>query len=213
METCDFCEEFNTRICTFLSPPRNRFLFESDDFLIFPPLGSFVEGYLLVCPRIHVPSCASLDRQLLGDLQKLITRTKQIVKRIYHSPIVFEHGLASCERKAGGCIDHAHLHFIPLTVDLNKILFDKFAPEVLNDWSELADWQGRPYLLTENIEGPILISEVPDNLPSQFLRRQITTTLKIQKHWDWGGYLGLDEINNTLIGLANSFQELQAVTD
>ncbi|HYY93014.1 MAG TPA: hypothetical protein VE713_00755, partial [Pyrinomonadaceae bacterium] len=82
---CELCSEFTTRVCPFLSPRRSRLLFESRDFLVFPALGSFVEGYLLICPRVHVPSYASLEQGLLGKLQNMLDVTKHIVKTYYES--------------------------------------------------------------------------------------------------------------------------------
>lgn len=198
MSFCEFCEEFSTGVCPALSPPRGRVLFESDDFVVFPPLGSFVEGYLMLAPRAHVPSCASLGEAQLGKLQNLLGVTKRIVADHYESPVVFEHGVASCDRRAGGCIDHAHLHIIPGRIDSAGVLARHFRTESLGGWSDLAAWQGLPYLLTQTGDGPVVVAAAPDNLPSQFLRRHAAAALNVPDLWDWGAYLGLREIEATL---------------
>lgn len=205
---CQFCDEFKTRTCHALSPPSDRFLFANEDFFVFPTLGSFVAGYLLICPAAHVPSCASLDREMLDKLQKLLGTTRAILRTHYGESVVFEHGLASCDRRAGGCVDHAHLHVVPGSIDLKGFVSQKFAAETLSEWHDLLNWRGRPYLLAENTYGPAVISEVLDNLPSQFLRRHVAHILNVEEHWDWGAYLGFEEIKHTLETLKADFQAI-----
>jgi diadenosine tetraphosphate (Ap4A) HIT family hydrolase len=204
---CELCVEFLTRVCPFLSPPRNRFLYESDDFLIFPALGSFVEGYLLICPRSHVPSLAGLERTVIPKFYSLLEETKRIVQATFGSVILFEHGMASCERKAGGCIDHAHLHILPADVELNRFLSGQFPSQRLTEFSELSRWRQRPYLLAQS-RGLATVYDVPDNLASQFLRRHIASELHLEDRWDWGAYLGIAEIENTLKKLSAPFGQL-----
>jgi ATP adenylyltransferase len=209
MPPCELCVEFLSRVCPFLSPPRNRFLFESDDFLVFPSLGSFVEGYLLVCPRSHKPSLAGLDGPSILRLGELLDHTKRIVEAAYGSVIMFEHGMASCERRAGGCIDHAHLHIVPADIDLTTILSQRFPSRQLSDLSDLLRWEERPYLLFQK-DDRRLVCDVPDNLPSQFIRRHIASALDLEDRWDWGAYLGIAEMENTMQKLSKPFKQIGA---
>lgn len=206
MESCELCDEFGTRVSRFVTPPRSRFLFESADFLVFPALGSFVEGYLLVCPRAHVPSCASLDPAMLGKLERLLGAVGLIIEKHYGGYVVFEHGMATCDKRAGGCIDHAHLHVIPGNFDLLGALSEQCEPEPLVSMTALAAWRGRPYLLTRRDAGPVVVCEAPGHLPSQFLRRHAAAALDVPDLWDWGAYLGLKEIDRTLNKLAGDFR-------
>jgi diadenosine tetraphosphate (Ap4A) HIT family hydrolase len=203
---CELCHEFRTRTCAFLPPPRERFLFENDDFVIFPALGSFVEGYLLICPKTHVPSCAALDLEFLVKLEDLLAVTRSILRAHYGPSIAFEHGLASLSRRAGGCIDHAHLHIVPAALDVRSILTQEFGTHELVRLSDLVLWRGHAYLLAQNNDGSGAVCDVPDHLPSQFLRRRIATALNLEERWDWGAYLGLTEIRRTLDRLYEDFQ-------
>lgn len=202
---CEICQEFASRTCPFLSPPKCRLLYDGADFAVFPSLGSFVEGYLLVCPKDHIPSSAWLDQEGLSNLERLLTTVKHIVRNHYTDPVVFEHGMTKCGENAGGCIDHAHLHVVPGTVDLVGILAEQFVPEVLSNWLELSTWRTRPYLLAQPNRGPTIICEVRGSLPGQFLRRRVAAALGVPDIWDWGAYLGIREIHQTIERLAPAF--------
>jgi diadenosine tetraphosphate (Ap4A) HIT family hydrolase len=207
-QDCQICEEFATGTCPVLFPRTNRLLYDSAEFAVFPALGSFVDGYLLICPKAHVTSVASLGEAALGNLGRLLGRVKGIVRKHYTDPVVFEHGMANCHAKAGGCIDHAHLHVVPGRLDLRAILEECFSPQVLQDWQALAQWRGVPYLLAQpNDEAPVLICTVSDSLPSQFLRRQVAAALGVEEIWNWHDYLGILEIENTLRKLTPAFVE------
>jgi diadenosine tetraphosphate (Ap4A) HIT family hydrolase len=204
-ETCAFCIEFRTGICSLLSPPKSRILFENENFVAFPSLGSFVEGYLLLCPKIHVPSCASLDSELLTELAVTLTEAKAILKNHYQAPILFEHGLASCSQRAGACVEHAHIHLVAANVDIVSTISKTFSRDELSDIRELRAWRGQPYLLVQNIDGLPVVARVPDSLPSQYLRREVATALGVPDQWDWGAYLGLSEIHSTINEIKSSF--------
>jgi ATP adenylyltransferase len=203
---CDFCDELEAQLCPFLTPPRNRFLYETRDFMVFPTLGSFVEGYLLVCPKAHVASVASLGLEALGQLERVTTFVKDVVQSVYGRPIVFEHGMSGCGRiDAGGCIEHAHLHVVPGDIDIGSLLRE-YAPAREVAWEELGQWRGRSYLLGQSHCDRTLICEVPDVLPSQYLRRLVARTLGVLDFWDWRDHLGIKEIESTMTQLGPAFR-------
>jgi diadenosine tetraphosphate (Ap4A) HIT family hydrolase len=210
-DECELCEEFATRICPALSRSQSRFLYESSEFLVFPSLGSLAEGHLLLCPRVHVPSCAGLDDHQLRKLQKLLSTVTRIVGHHYAAPVVFEHGMATCWRRAGGCIDHAHLHVVPGPINLLSVLKEHFQTEGLPRWLDLGSWKDRPYLLVQSPDGPAQVCEAPDYLPSQFLRRHAANELGIPELWDWHNHVGAELIEKTLANLGPEFGEVGGV--
>lgn len=205
VDSCELCREFTSRICPYLVPERNRILYENDKFVVLPSLGSFIEGYLLLFPKVHLPSIAQLDRRDLLELECLLNKVTKIITSEYGKPLVFEHGSLSSANRAGASIDHAHLHVVPCNVDLLQVLDSKFKPEELNCWSDLILWRDRPYLLTQSQAGKILICEVRENLPSQFLRRHLATELNRSDLWNWRIYIGLEEISKTLARFESLF--------
>lgn len=210
MYTCAFCDEVEQRSCSLLSPPRNRFLYETPEFMVFPTLGCFVEGYLLICPKQHVSSIANLSTGSFTGLAQLASRVKEIVAAAYGEPIVFEHGMSGCGRiDAGGCIEHAHLHVVPGTIDIEKLLAEYSRPEEI-PWSSVAQFAGTSYILGQSYGGKTWVSAVRDVLPSQYMRRLVARELGVFEFWDWRDYPEFDKIDATLARLSLPFQTLKA---
>jgi hypothetical protein len=143
---------------------------------------------------------------MLSELGVILARTKAILKDHYQTPILFEHGLASGNQRAGACVDHAHMHLVAVNVDITSLVVQTFPCKELAHWTELRAWQGKPYLLVQNTDERPMVADVPNNLPSQFLRREIAAALKVPDRWDWGAYLGLNEIYSTVDKIKRSFE-------
>jgi ATP adenylyltransferase len=202
---CELCEEFQSRKCKFIEPQQSRIIYETINFIVLPSLGSFVEGYLLICPKFHIPSFASIELDKLHELKSLISEVKRVVNNNYGSSVIFEHGVTSCGLKAGGCIDHAHLHIVPVDLDITTILESSFQTHVLTDWDRLNEYQNEAYLLAQSPNGRMLITELHNNVPSQFFRRHIASFLEIEERWDWGAYHGATEMIETIQRLRPQF--------
>lgn len=209
-DNCELCREFLSGQCHHLPSVGRRLLYNDDEFVVFPALGSFVDGYLIISPKAHVLSCASLASNVLTKLQNLIDAVGQIVEQEYGPFIILEHGMASCYIRAGGCIDHAHLQLIPGVADLFPVFAEHFQTEVLKDWSDLANWKERPYNLFQSSSGQIYICEVPNYLPSQFLRKHAARQLNCYENWDWRNHMGIEAIHRTICKLTEPLKTMSA---
>jgi diadenosine tetraphosphate (Ap4A) HIT family hydrolase len=83
-------------------------------FIGLPSIGCFVDGYLLVLPRRHVDSFAKLDDDELNFGLEFANEICQRLRPIYGEYIIAEHGSAGPCDPGAACVDHAHLHLIPL---------------------------------------------------------------------------------------------------
>jgi predicted house-cleaning noncanonical NTP pyrophosphatase (MazG superfamily)/diadenosine tetraphosphate (Ap4A) HIT family hydrolase len=204
-EQCDFCREFSTGFCPPLEGP--RVLYETDNFVVFPALGSFIEGYLLICPKVHIPSYAWLTHGQTVEFERVLAKIQRVLSSEYTAPILFEHGSSSssCCTRSGACIDHAHVHVVPTSVSMANWLRSYCEPRALKSWSDLREWREEPYLLYGAQTGDLLVYRVKESLPSQFLRRYLADALGCPDLWDWGAYIGRDEIQRTLLKLSHYF--------
>ena len=102
-------------------------LYETEHFAVIPSLGSIVEGWLLIIPKEHYLSYGYIESQaLLDELKKLIDYVGGIVKQVYGDYVIFENG-AYCSNKLVGCgVDYAHIHIVPIKIDLIKYVKDYF---------------------------------------------------------------------------------------
>lgn len=95
----------------------NRLIFHTKNFFVIAGYGSFVEGYILVISKENISSFSHLDMNILEEFKWLKEFLSRKLSENYNKDIaIFEHGMCSC---AGG-LDHAHLHFMPIT-KLNSV--------------------------------------------------------------------------------------------
>lgn len=124
VEDCEFCQEFSSGRGLFQKslgqPHQTRIILQIGNLLVFPTLGAIVPGHLLVSPAYHVTSMLSLvdsDRAALKQIRERVDRC--MVSDAGQHPVFFEHGDPTGEHSSyGQCISHAHVHILPVFVDM-----------------------------------------------------------------------------------------------
>lgn len=153
---------------------------------IAPDLAPLMEGHLLMISAQH-RSCFGACMPELDTAtrchQSLITR---LFLDVYRTPALFlEHGPAR-RGEAGSCIDHAHLHCLPLGMGpMVQILEQRFGPSrsaTLKELRRLYD-TGTSYLYVQQSmeEGRVYVADVA---PSQFFRQAVASVASLSS-WRW----------------------------
>ncbi|MDP2749285.1 MAG: hypothetical protein Q8O89_00450 [Nanoarchaeota archaeon] len=200
---CQFCEEFEQGyFCLGAGSEKfNRIIFDTDNFVVFPSLGQIVEGYLLIASKKHHISIAALPENLFSELKYVVDRTKIILAENYQKPILFEHGPASEREKGGCCVMHAHIHAVPVEIDETNILkrlSKHFSSKKISSLEELKENKAAPYLFFEDKYDNKFTFQIPEVIPSQYIRQVIAHEIGQPEKWDWHSYYGIDEMKNTL---------------
>lgn len=185
---CLFCEV--ARGSRSSDAPEEHILAASENFIAKPGLGPLSEGYLLIIPREHSVSFSEMDIPSLKEASLLTQELASRLQKMYDLPIsYFEHGCFSGGGRGGSCIDHAHLHLLPTTVNLGKTLGERFQSKRIQGLTELSgycDRSKRPYIYYHAPTGLDTLYDVPNTLESQFLRRLISQQLGLEgNRWDW----------------------------
>jgi inosine/xanthosine triphosphate pyrophosphatase family protein/diadenosine tetraphosphate (Ap4A) HIT family hydrolase len=197
---CPFCAELDGGSQSIFAEMirdrmHSRILFEDEDFVVMPPLGQFIPGGLLVLTRKHILSFAYLPEHLYGKLERLLKNIcQELASRYGVSPLVFEHGPAPQRSKGVCCVDHAHLNIFPAKVPVHPHLSKRMA-QTLGQLSELSRLRRAEF-------GYLFVQENNRNLsaydaqlvPTQLVRRIITTQLGVPERWHWRDYPGYDEL-------------------
>lgn len=144
------------KYCRFCQPPdKDRIIYETHNFYVMLSLGPIVEGYLLIISKEHFDCCAALPIIMLEEFSRLVSNVKDILGKQYGSVILCEHGRsgASLQHHSGGkhCF-HAHLHCVPVNIDLGKIVQNDFKCLPIADWEtlrQLYEKQRLQYLFIE----------------------------------------------------------------
>lgn len=115
--SCDYCDERAGRETVYnrVYGRRNRVVFETERFTVFPCMGQLREGHLLAASKAHVNAAGMLDRDAAAELEDVIAAVGAFYKTRYRQGLLcFEHGVLDDGGSCGGCgIYHMHLHLLP----------------------------------------------------------------------------------------------------
>ncbi len=196
---CPFCSEFNNggeischeSAFESISGITKRCIFETENFVCAPSIGSFVEGYLLIIPKKHFLSFLAIPESYMTELLSIIHAISIFYKCIYCKElIIYEHGSVNTQNIGGMSVAHAHLHCVPcserIITKCPEFEFLKFQSffEVVDYYSSHQDL---PYLLLKDIDDNFYFS-ISDEIPSQYFRKQVCNVCGVPGTWDWKQY-------------------------
>jgi diadenosine tetraphosphate (Ap4A) HIT family hydrolase len=182
----------------------NRSLCETPHFHIFPALGCLAVGYVMVVSKRHVNSMCHLTDVEKRDLETLLEKYRDILKKIYGLyPIVFEHGSSSAETdNSASTIRHAHMHVVPVKLREQNDMLEFLELNKLTNYSEFYESvHDNPYLFFMDNEHNIYLHNITDiapRKPSQLIRRWVAKEVGHAERWDWREYPFEDNIVATI---------------
>ena len=161
-------------------------LWESDNFALIADVAPIVEGHCLLISKDHVLSMASLDNTLHDELQLAKQTARTLVENAFCSPVAFEHGTSSSTARGGACIDHAHIHYVPVDgVDSEQVLAKIQSGFENVDVSAFANYQNArdEYLFFEDRQPEALLLQ-GFSPPSQMMRKLLVELSGSSLPWD-----------------------------
>ena len=197
---CPFCTEFaDAGLSLFARVMGDRLptrvVYEDEHFVVFPPLGEFIEGGLLLLAREHRPAYAHLRPELFERLERLLAALGRVLaERWGVAPVVFEHGPVAAATKGGCCVDHAHFNIFPARVVVSPHLAGRMSLAIdrLSDLARLRRAE-YGYLFVQENDGTRRVYDGQD-VPTQLVRRIVTAGLGMPDRWHWQDYPGADEL-------------------
>lgn len=205
---CPYCKTFERGYDEFKGKNLgNRILFESKNFIVFPTIGQIVEGYLLIAPKKHFISMGGIPASFYRELESVQLKVRKTLSENYSAPLFFEHGPASETKKAGCCIEHAHFHAVPVQLDiladLSKNL--KFKKIVSFEALKKQFKKARPYFFLETNNCQRYLFDIPEIVPSQYIRRIIAAKTGKPELWNWKVSPELETLDKTKNKLKGKF--------
>ena len=199
---------------------KDNVLFETDNFFGVPTIGPIgIEGYLLLCSKEHYIGIGGVPEEHRSELEDVLKMTRDLLSDFYGSEVlVFEHGPRVGCHKGGGCLDHAHLHIVPVSVNLMEPLVLQFLKALaINDYYKLERTEGFErltqivedkkvsYLFVETADRRRFTTEVNFVIPSQYLRQIIASQLGRLGDYDWRLVPDHETFNRTVENLKGRF--------
>src|ERR1700686_1210413 len=113
---CVFCRmRFDPDLST---DPANELLYWGEFHYVVCGLGAWMPGYILLITHQHWDNFSLSPDESQPELNSLFAKIEKLFLKEFGEVTIFEHGAIDDKRKAGGCINHAHIHFLAKDVDL-----------------------------------------------------------------------------------------------
>jgi len=89
---------------------------------------------------------------------------------------------------------------VPVNLDILEKLKIHFVYEEIDYYGDLKNKlkQRQHYFFLENNLGKRFVFDLPEAVPSQYIRKIIACQVGKRERWNWREYLGLEELNTTL---------------
>jgi ATP adenylyltransferase len=191
----------------------NKPIIETQNFVVIVSLGMLVDGWLLIIPKQHILSFAYLRKELFEELESLHKQIIDLLKGVYKKDvIVFENGSIEENSPIGCTVDYAHMHYVPIDIDLKKeLLNNKYGRgntsfnkiKYLSDIPHFINNKPKAhYLFIEDYEGRHLSSiYYPE---SQLLRKIIAKHVNMEDQYDWRKFPFENKLINTFETIVKS---------
>jgi len=162
-------------------------IYQNDNVFIVPDIAPVVEGHFLIITKLHWNSFANVDDDTYASLESAKEYLRCSVFKDKHI-LFFEHG-AVRNNTAGACINHAHMHIIPIPLDIN---IDGFISTFVS--SEKMEANKYSIRKCAKDKQPYIFYEIDrdrqwyypvEYLPHQFFRMMVNYHFSV-KHYRWG---------------------------
>lgn len=185
--------------------PMDRVIYESENFYVCPAKGALVEGYVMICPKEHILSCAALPEEQKKELLCVINDVSYILKEVYGNQIfIFEHGSGEegkCKHEKS--IVHAHLHVLPTDMKITDEQRKMISMKPVT-YDKLYQYDKVPYFWYIDTMDNMFITADPEvYIPRQYARQILAHNLGISGElWNWRKNDFKPKIDNTLMDIA-----------
>lgn len=205
---CEFIEQSDAQRDFF-----NKSLLETENFLVIPSLGSYVQGWLLILPKSHVINIGALPMSQYDEFAGLLSAVKRIMQANYNGYTIFEHGPAYKGSTVGCGVDHAHMHIVPIDFEYQQSCHDAGLSKINNIDEDDFRTQKRlsnsriPYLYIKrkNTKSEFYTGE---EIPSQFFRKIMAKEVDKEFFYDYKKHFFLENVEETVKQLKPYFNSL-----
>ena len=203
----DIIDDRNSRFRSILAGDRcmtyDKVLFERDECVVAPSLGSIVPNWLLIIPRKWQRNFREWKNTTGHDPVRLMSAIVGDLQPPAESIIWFEHGARDSRTTLSCGVDHAHLHLI---VDA-PFLFDAFVERTRSicalDWCVVPATKAYKQIsssttyLVVGDERRAVVAEDVESVGSQFFRRIVASLVGEDDGWDYRLHPFLENIEHT----------------
>jgi diadenosine tetraphosphate (Ap4A) HIT family hydrolase len=187
---------------TYAGDPSSRILMTRGSLRVLADLSPLTEGHLLVVPVQHYLNFAQFMAARPDELPALTTELTPTYRRLYGDVSYLEHG-SSSNMRLSACINHAHLHVLPLRTDevISMMHRDGLEETLIGDLQGLAKHadDDLPYYLASDTQSAWMFG-LGRHMAKQYLRSVAARLLQLEDGtWDWAAYIRRDLCRRTIV--------------
>lgn len=215
---CEFCAQVHRKYTI-----SNRILYQSDRLTAWPSLGALTPGHILILPNQHYRGCLAMEEGHRREMMQLVDACARVLDGRYTGLLVGEHGNQAAQGSGNGasefaptCVDHAHMHVIPVFADFHQAL-ERYRsvlgqPDMKLTKEELQTRDlalGEYQLLGDGDDHWVLWTR-PHKAGSQFIRKVGAELLGKPREYNWRefpNYQTIAETRDLLCGVYASLPE------
>jgi diadenosine tetraphosphate (Ap4A) HIT family hydrolase len=167
-------------------------------------------GHSLLVPNEHCRSLANIWCSRSDELYAIEDSVMKLLRRtVSPGVIACEHGLAADAPARAGCVEHAHLHFIPVDRPIVSAFIAAGVPmaPVVDVCDRLRASKWTQYLYLRDCDGQRYVA-FRDKFPSQLVRRLVAQESK-QLFWSWRDYIDFADLIGTSARLRDGMKPYQ----
>jgi nucleoside 2-deoxyribosyltransferase len=150
-----------------------------------------------------------LPPEVLAGLEEVKEEVRHVLNQAYGPCVFFEHGACDHQR-AGGCIDHVHVHALPLEEAIVELASQERPFSRIDGYESLQEWAHKPYVAIQNQTGSMFITN-GEGLPGQFMRWVIAKAIGSPVDWDYTAFPHEERVRATIDRLAELFGGIEEV--
>lgn len=169
---CIFCQivKFVTVNKEYELSFTDRPIFSSHNFFLIQAKHSVNEGHLLLVPVRHYYSLADFSANEFEEFKIILENVQATLRKLFGAISIFEHGMIP--ESVSKCMEHAHIHFLPIKEKIARFLSDKFdAVEIYENLDHAYKKLKSPYILLKEDSENWISCKITDSIPSQYLCR------------------------------------------
>lgn len=171
-----------------------RLIAETNGWYVIATLGQITNGgYVLLVPKMHITCIGELNRDETGAMVRIGKKILRALAVEYRQaspdppyPVtVFEHGIV------GQTISHAHLHFLPVELDMYAKVDMQFLQAKMEKVANAESFRqafrqrNQPYLFWTSRADHAWVCWDPADVPPQFLRKVAAELIGRPERTDW----------------------------
>jgi diadenosine tetraphosphate (Ap4A) HIT family hydrolase len=196
---CVFCRmKFDQDLS---SEPANELLYSGNFHYVICGLGAWVPGYVLLVTHSHFDNFSLVPDESHAEFISLFANIERLFLAEFGEVTIFEHGAIDDKQQAGGCINHAHVHFVARSVNLCRELKQEFRPLAISNGGSLNRHLPRletPYLYVKQQDEEAQAFLVDRPIATQFLRQKIASKINMDQYWDYKLYPFEENVMRTI---------------